>query len=81
MSFKYSCNCAERKKPPEERNWVVHQYKWNTGAFVRDGGEPSNYSSCYCKTCYKTFRTKAAFVDVLPLVSREEFFALVRLEK
>lgn len=63
MSF--SCHCPERKKPIEQRNWFVWQYKMRCSAF--DGYHPmtSDYSTVYCRSCQALGRTKAAFVDEL----------------
>lgn len=65
MAVPFNCKCPERKKPIEKRAWVVTQYKWNTGAFVKDGGTFSNYSQVRCLKCGNTGRTKCKYVEEL----------------
>ncbi len=71
-----ACSCPERKKAISERNWVVTQYQWNSGAFVAGDGEWSQYSTVWCMSCKSVMRTKAKYVEYLPLVSREKFLEL-----
>lgn len=72
MAVGFGCKCPERKKPVRERNWVVTEYKWNSGAFVTNGGEYSNYSEVRCLHCCARGRTKAKFVDSLKEMDRED---------
>ena len=51
MSTSFGCKCPERKKPISERDWVVTERNWNSGAFVRNGGEYSDYSYVKCLQC------------------------------
>ena len=74
MSASFNCKCPERSKPIDERNWVVYQYKWNSGAFVAGNGEPSDYSTVCCLSCNGIGRTKAKYVDQLRQVSWQERF-------
>jgi len=65
MAVPFSCKCPERKKPVSERAWVVTEYQWNSGAFVKKGGEWSQYSEVRCLECGNRGRTKAKYVDDL----------------
>lgn len=65
MAASFNCKCPERKKPVEERDWTVLVHQWNFSAFVKKGGEPSDYSTVSCNKCYGCGRTKAKFVDTL----------------
>ena len=65
MSQSFSCHCAERKKPVEERNWVVFVRKANYSAFNGYHYTPSDYSEVYCCSCGALGRTKAKYVDKL----------------
>ncbi len=49
MATPFSCKCEERKKPLSERHWIVVEHKWNSGRFVKAGGEPSDYSTIYVR--------------------------------
>lgn len=70
MAKSFDCKCPERQKPVKKRNWLVLEYKWNSGAFVKKGGEPSDYSSVICKACGASGRTKAKYVGELPRYSK-----------
>ncbi len=61
----FNCNCAERKKPVKERNWVVWQRQCRRSAFDGYREMPSDYSTVVCKSCRGCGRTKAAFVKEL----------------
>ena len=74
MAVGFSCKCPERKKPVKQRNWVVTQYKWNSGDFVVDGGEYSDYSEVRCLSCCSRGRTKAQYVESLKLMSETEAY-------
>lgn len=67
MSASFNCHCEERSKPLSERRWRVLKYKWNNSAFVKAGGEPSDYSTVVCDNpkCNGCGRTKAKYVDEL----------------
>ena len=47
MSVSFGCHCAERKKPVEERNWVVIVRKRNYSAFNGYRSTLSKYSVVY----------------------------------
>jgi hypothetical protein len=66
MAQGFSCKCPERQKPVNERNWVIRQYRWNSGAFTSGNGERSDYSTVECLECGCTGRTKADYVYSLP---------------
>jgi hypothetical protein len=75
MSTSFGCNCPERKKPIEQREWYVTEYKWNSGAFTSGHGERSEYSSVWClgKDCTKGVgRTKAKYVEKLRRLTFEQ---------
>lgn len=72
MGSPFNCKCEERKKPVDERAWVVTEYKWNSGAFVKDGGEFSDYSCVRCLECGAQGRTKAMYVEDLGHMGWEE---------
>lgn len=74
MSVGFGCKCPERSKPVGERNWVVTEYKWNSGAFVTTGGEYSDYSEIRCLQCAARGRTKAKYVDKLKHMDRKEAY-------
>jgi len=65
MAIHFSCKCPERKKPVNERAWVVTQYHWTTGSFSPKGGEWSQYSQVYCLECGATGRSKSKYVEEL----------------
>lgn len=65
MSGGNVCKCSEAKKPIEQRNWVVMDYKCNYSAFSGWKYTPSDYSSVRCVECGCTWRTKAGYVDSL----------------
>lgn len=83
MAVGFSCQCAERKKPVEQRDWVVTEYKWNSGAFVAAGGEYSDYSEIRCLQCARRGRTKAKYVEKLKHMDWKEAYdiALDNLRK
>jgi hypothetical protein len=65
MSVSFGCHCAERRKPPEQRQWVVLTRRGNNSAFNGYRFESSAYSEVYCQNCGAMGRTKGAFVDQL----------------
>ena len=65
MSLSFGCHCEERKKPLNERDWTILQYKHHHSAFNGYRRTPSDYSSVTCNRCHAWGRTKAAWVDDL----------------
>jgi len=65
MAVSFSCNCAERKKPVTERNWIVVNRECNYSAFSGYRWTPSRYSLVHCRECRALGRTKAKYVDQL----------------
>jgi hypothetical protein len=61
----WACICEERKKPINERKWVVYQRHCNHSAFNGYHWTPSDYSSIRCLECEHIWRTKARYVDSL----------------
>jgi len=66
MSVSFSCHCEERRKPVEQRRWVVVTRKGNYSAFNGYRWASSAYSDVLCLFCGAIGRTKARFVDRLP---------------
>lgn len=62
MCGTFGCRCEERKKPVEERNWEVTQYRCNHSAFNGYHQTASAYSTVKCHTCGEIGRTKASYV-------------------
>ncbi len=77
-SYAEACQCAERKKPPGERNWVVRQRNCNHSAFSGYHYTPSDYSSVVCYSCTAVWRTKAAFVYSLVDETKTELLSRKR---
>lgn len=65
MSVSFSCDCGERKKPVQDRNWEVLDYKCHHSAFSGYHETTSDYSTVSCQICGACGRTKAAYVDEL----------------
>lgn len=65
MSGGHACNCEERKKPAEDRNWVIIDYKCNFSAFNGWRRTASDYSSVRCVECGRAWRTKSNYVNKL----------------
>ena len=67
MSQGYAC------KVPAHRatGWEVWQYRCNYSAFSGSRYTPSDYSLVYCRECRALWRTKAAYVNTLPLAKKE----------
>lgn len=66
MSVSFGCNCQERKKPVNQRNWVVIKRNYSCSAFNGYHCKHSDYSTVYCRSCHAVGRTKAKYVYVLP---------------
>lgn len=65
MSISFYCKCEERKKPIEERNWEIIDYKCNYSTFNGCRYTPSIYSCIRCLNCRACGRTKAKYVATL----------------
>lgn len=72
MSVSFSCHCPERRKPVKERRWRVLQYKCNHSAFNGYKHTVSDWSEVVCLECRAMGRTKAAYVDDLKMMSKED---------
>ncbi len=68
----WACVCDERKKLPKERNWVVMDYRCNYSAFSGYHYTSSDYSAVRCNSCDKYWRTKARYVNMLPMARQSE---------
>lgn len=66
MASGYYCTCAEKTKPPKDRNWVIIQRNCNHSAFNGYHETASDYSEVQCRICLCSWRTKGAYTDVLP---------------
>ncbi len=62
MSGGDACECPERRKPVEERKWLVRQFMCNHSAFNGYHWTPSDYSAINCTECGAVWRTKADYV-------------------
>lgn len=69
MALHFNCKCSERKKPAENRDWVITEYMWNSGAFTSGAGEPSDWSTVWCLSCGAVGRTKSKYVYSLKHMS------------
>jgi hypothetical protein len=65
MSGGPACTCEEVAKPPEERRWLILDYKCNYSKFNGSHYTPSDYSAVQCRGCGRIWRTKAAYVEKL----------------
>jgi len=65
MSGGVPCNCEQRKKPIDQRDWLVTAYRNNTSAFNGYRRTSSDYSEVRCMQCRGIWRTKAAYVERL----------------
>jgi hypothetical protein len=61
----FNCHCPERKKPVDQRAWVVTQRLGNASAFNGYRWQPSDWSSVFCLGCHAFGRTKASYVSSL----------------
>lgn len=66
------CRCPEKDIEIHDRHWRVWERKWNSGAFVVNGGERSDYSSLMCMACLHSWRSKAGYVIILKDITEEE---------
>ncbi len=66
MSQGASCKCPEKAKPLAQREWAVTQRRCNHSAFSGYHETPSDYSAVRCLSCKAVWRTRAAFVSLLP---------------
>ena len=67
MSSRIICTCGRKKG--DYSDLVVTQYKCNYSAFNGYHFTPSDYSQVRCtrQNCNGMWRTKAAYVDTLPM--------------
>ena len=65
MSTGIPCKC--NRKRGDIDGLVCTQYKCNHSAFNGYKYTPSDYSTVRCKRCGGVWRTKAKFVDQLPM--------------
>lgn len=65
MSGGTVCKCEESKKPLEDRDWEVLDYKCNHSAFNGGRRTSSDYSCVTCHQCPALWRTKADYVGTL----------------
>lgn len=77
MAVHFNCQCLERKKPVEQRAWIITEYKHNSSVFVKKGGEYSDWSQILCVKCGKTGRSKSKYVDSLKILSPQEAYKLL----
>lgn len=61
------CKCGEPRKKAME-HWVVRVYHGNYSAFHGYRFQKSAYSEVQCTTCGAIWRTKAKYVEELPVV-------------
>ena len=68
MSGHNPCTCKGTWKE-KRKNWIVLGYKCNYSYFEPPKGcwHPSDYSLVSCTQCTGMFRTKAGYVDNLPM--------------
>lgn len=67
MSAGHFCTCPKDREHTERKNWVVLQYKCNHSAFNGYHETSSDYSAVRCTRCGQGWRTKAAYVESIPL--------------
>lgn len=67
MSASFSCHCPERKKPVQDRNWVVMARQCNYSHFEAPKGQwhSSDWSTVVCLSCRACGQTKAKYVSQL----------------
>ena len=71
MSHSFGCKCSERKKPVQDRAWVVIDRECNYSAFNGYRYTPSAYSKVYCPVCESMGQTKASYVRHLKDAGKE----------
>lgn len=67
MSKGMKCNCTNP-------SWIVVHYKHNHSAFEtpKYSAHLSRYSTIMCQNCGHVWRTKAKYVDKLPIKGEED---------
>jgi hypothetical protein len=73
MSGGYAC-----RNKDHHGHWVVRHYRCNYSAFNGYHRTPSEYSQVWCPICPRMWRTKAGYVDSLPVVNREDLEQAIR---
>ena len=63
----YGCTCL-----PAERTWVIVRWRCNYSAFNGYRHTPSDYSLVACLKCERSWRTKAAYVSTLPILTENQ---------
>lgn len=66
MSSGPSCQCEERRKPIEQREWYVYARNHNRSAFSGYHYTLSDYSAIGCRACGARWRSKSAYVRRIP---------------
>ena len=66
MSVKCPCVCPGSRET-RMGSWAVNQLRYNRTAANDYQPYPSAYSEVVCLRCLGRWRTKAAYVDLLPL--------------
>lgn len=69
MSANIPCRCSGTREE-KSKNWVIRQYKENRSAFNGYHPTPSDYSAIHCTKCLAGWRTKARYVQDLPMEDR-----------
>ena len=72
MSKPFNCHCPERKKPIQQRAWVVTQRRCHHSAFSGYHRTPSDYSTVHCLVCGACGRTRASYVECLRDATEED---------
>lgn len=74
MSAHNPCTCEGTRKE-RMKNWGITQYRCNHSAFSGYHYTSSDYSAIRClgAGCLGMWRTKADYVDDLPMLSRDEW--------
>jgi hypothetical protein len=62
-----SAGTACQQRAEHFSTWVVTSYKENYSAFNGYHRTPSAYSEVCCETCGQRWRTRAAYVEQLPV--------------
>lgn len=64
--MKLGCRC-DGDKAQVRKHWAIIDYKCNYSEFSGYQKTPSDYSSVTCSKCGAAWRTKAGYVDALPM--------------